>query len=60
MGLVCDKTEVKCTVAWYLHVGSELLVGIFTGVLAAHDVMCVVTLMFHFIIQGTCTTGLEM
>ena len=27
--------------------GSELLVGVFTGVLAAHDSMCVLTLSFH-------------
>ena len=28
--------------ALYLDVGSEILVGVLTGVLAAHDVMCVV------------------
>jgi hypothetical protein len=29
-------------VAWYLRVGSEKFVGVSTGVLAAHDIMCVV------------------
>jgi len=40
--------------------GIELRVGVFTGFLAAHDVMCVVTLSFHFINHGTRTTRLEL
>ena len=28
--------------AWYLRMGSGILVGVSTGVLAAHDIMCVV------------------
>jgi len=40
--------------------GIELFVDVFTGGLAAHDVMCVVTMSFHFINHGTCNTGLEL
>ena len=52
MGLVCDKTELNCALDWYVRVGSEVLVGVSTGVLAAHDIMCVVDTVFSLYNSG--------